>query len=100
MMKRWLFVAFFAILLAIIAQFLTTSPVLAASKPEPPPLPTEIAFNTPANVYENKPFTLTGVLRQKDGTGISDKNIDFWIDQIYIGQASTVSGGYFQFVVA
>ncbi len=99
MIRRWLFIAFFAGLLAVAAQFLTSSPVLAASKPVPPPPQTEIAFYPSGSIYENKPFTVTGVLRQKNGSGISDSHIDFWIDNTYIGQASTGSGGYFRFAV-
>lgn len=101
MSKRIKMTLFFALILALSLQFAHVKQVSAASNKSVAPVTvaTEIDFNDPGDIFANKPFTLAGILRERDGKGISGKNIDFSIDGVYLGQAPTVSGGYFQFVV-
>ncbi len=99
MMKRWLLAVFFAGVLALSAQFAHTTPASAASNTNDVLTPTEFAFANPGTIYENKPFTLSGILREKNGIGVSSKEVDFYIDGTYLGQTSTNKDGIFVMAV-
>ncbi len=99
MKPRWLVVILFAGVLALSAQFIHVTPALAAAKSDPALAPTQIAFADPGNIYENKPFVIAGVLREKGGSGISDKDVDIYIDKAYYQQAHTNSYGIFSLTV-
>ncbi len=99
MIKRWLLAAFFAGILALSAQLARVTPVTAASNPNDVPTPTYFAFADPGNIFENKPFTLGGILREKDGVGVDNKEVDFFIDKTPLGQTSTNKDGLFQLIV-
>ncbi len=99
MRKHWLLVALFAGVLALLAQFTHVTPVLAATKSDPAPTPTQFAFNDPGNIYENKPFVISGILREKDGVGVGNKDVDFYMDSVYFQQASTNGLGIFSLTV-
>jgi hypothetical protein len=97
--NHWLLTALFAAVLALLLQFTRVTPVWAATKPEPTSSSTQIAFSNPGNIYENKPFVLSGVLREQSGAGIANIHIDIYIDGNYLQQAPTNSNGIFSLTV-